>query len=67
VAGVARSAGLLIAARGLQGLGAALIAPAALSLLAVTFDEGRERNRALGSSVRSAAHRDPSVWWRAAC
>jgi EmrB/QacA subfamily drug resistance transporter len=47
-AGVAQSAGLLIAARGLQGFGAALIAPAALSLLAVTFDEGKERNRALG-------------------
>jgi EmrB/QacA subfamily drug resistance transporter len=48
LAGVAQDAGLLIAARGLQGLGAALIAPAALSLLAVTFAEGRERNRALG-------------------
>jgi EmrB/QacA subfamily drug resistance transporter len=48
LAGVAESAGLLIAARGLQGLGAALIAPAALSLLAVSFSEGRERNRALG-------------------
>ncbi|MCP3801934.1 MFS transporter [Allokutzneria sp. A3M-2-11 16] len=48
LAGVAQHAGLLITARGLQGLGGALIAPAALSLLAVTFDEGRERNRALG-------------------
>ena len=48
VAGVAPSAGVLIAARGLQGLGAALVAPAALSLLAVSFEEGRERNRALG-------------------
>jgi EmrB/QacA subfamily drug resistance transporter len=48
LAGVAQSAGLLIAARGLQGFGAALIAPAALSLLAVNFDEGQERNRALG-------------------
>jgi EmrB/QacA subfamily drug resistance transporter len=48
VAGVAESAGLLIAARGLQGFGAALVAPAALSILAVTFPEGQERNRALG-------------------
>ncbi|WP_228000504.1 MFS transporter [Nocardia australiensis] len=48
VAGVAQHSGVLIAARGLQGLGGALIAPAVLSLLAVTFREGRERNRALG-------------------
>ncbi|WUI02934.1 MFS transporter [Spirillospora sp. NBC_00431] len=48
VAGLAQHGGVLIAARGLQGLGGALIAPAALSLLAVTFREGRERNRALG-------------------
>ncbi|MEJ3651767.1 MFS transporter [Actinomycetes bacterium KLBMP 9759] len=48
VAGLAQHAGVLIAARALQGFGAALIAPAALSLLAVTFAEGRERNRAFG-------------------
>jgi EmrB/QacA subfamily drug resistance transporter len=48
VAGAAQSAGLLIAARAVQGFGAALIAPAALSLLAVTFAQGRERDRALG-------------------
>jgi EmrB/QacA subfamily drug resistance transporter len=48
LAGVAQHVGMLIAARGLQGLGGALITPAALSLLAVTFREGRERNRALG-------------------
>jgi EmrB/QacA subfamily drug resistance transporter len=48
LAGVAESAGLLISARALQGFGAALIAPAALSILAVTFTEGAERNRALG-------------------
>ncbi|MFG2586349.1 MFS transporter [Streptomyces malaysiensis] len=47
-AGLAQHIGVLIAARGLQGLGGALIAPAVLSLLAVTFREGRERNRALG-------------------
>jgi EmrB/QacA subfamily drug resistance transporter len=48
LAGVAGSAGLLIGARALQGFGAALIPPAALSILAVTFREGPERNRALG-------------------
>ncbi len=48
LAGVAGSAGLLIGARALQGIGAALAAPAALSILAVTFAEGAERNRALG-------------------
>ncbi len=48
LAGLAESAGLLIGARALQGFGAALIPPAALSILAVTFAEGAERNRALG-------------------
>jgi EmrB/QacA subfamily drug resistance transporter len=48
LAGVAESAGLLIGARALQGFGAALLPPAALSILAVTFAEGAERNRALG-------------------
>jgi EmrB/QacA subfamily drug resistance transporter len=48
LAGLAGSAELLIAARGLQGFCAALIAPAALSILAVNFSEGQERNRALG-------------------
>src|SRR6188472_3582661 len=46
--GLAWSEGSLIAFRGLQGLGGALLAPAALSLLTTTFAEGRERNRALG-------------------
>jgi EmrB/QacA subfamily drug resistance transporter len=48
LAGLADSAGFLIAARAAQGFGAALIPPAALSILAVTFEEGAERNRALG-------------------
>jgi EmrB/QacA subfamily drug resistance transporter len=48
LAGVAGSAGVLIAARIVQGLGAAMIPPAALAVLAVTFAEGRDRNRALG-------------------
>ncbi|MCW5696163.1 MAG: DHA2 family efflux MFS transporter permease subunit [Bauldia sp.] len=46
--GFANDLGLLIAARALQGLGGALMAPAALSLLTVVFEEGRERDRAFG-------------------
>jgi EmrB/QacA subfamily drug resistance transporter len=48
LSGFAWSAGSLVAFRALQGLGGALLAPAALSLLMTTFAEGRERNRALG-------------------
>src|SRR5213080_1802617 len=46
--GLAWSEGSLIAFRSLQGLGAALLSPAALSILTTTFEEGRERNVALG-------------------
>jgi EmrB/QacA subfamily drug resistance transporter len=46
--GLAWSEGTLIAFRALQGLGGALMAPAALALLMTTFAEGRERNLALG-------------------
>jgi EmrB/QacA subfamily drug resistance transporter len=46
--GLAWSEGSLIGFRALQGLGAALLAPAALSILTTTFAEGRERNIALG-------------------
>jgi len=46
--GLAQSSTELIVLRGIQGLGGAIISPAALSLLTVTFAEGRERNRALG-------------------
>src|SRR3954452_11216304 len=46
--GLAQSEGWLIAARAVQGLGAAIISPAALSILTTTFAEGAERNRALG-------------------
>jgi EmrB/QacA subfamily drug resistance transporter len=47
-AGFAWSEASLIGARALQGLGAAVITPAALSILSTTFTEGRERNIALG-------------------
>jgi EmrB/QacA subfamily drug resistance transporter len=47
-AGLAWSEASLITARAFQGLGAAIITPAALSILSTTFVEGRERNIALG-------------------
>jgi EmrB/QacA subfamily drug resistance transporter len=46
--GLSNSEGMLIVARAVQGLGAAIVSPAALSILTVTFTEGAERNRALG-------------------
>src|SRR5690348_10392406 len=46
--GIATTSGELIGFRALQGLGAALISPAALSIISTTFAEGRERARALG-------------------
>ena len=48
-AGLANSAGLLVAARLIQGIGAALMAPAALSELTTSFREGKDRNTALGA------------------
>src|SRR5215213_2029646 len=48
LSGLAWSADALIATRALQGLGGALLAPAALSIIATTFREGPDRNRALG-------------------
>ncbi|MPQ99563.1 DHA2 family efflux MFS transporter permease subunit [Modestobacter sp. I12A-02628] len=48
VGGLAQSEAMLIAARAAQGLGGAVMAPAALSLLTVVFQEGRDRDRALG-------------------
>src|SRR5438874_8224956 len=46
--GLATSSGMPIGARALQGLGAAVIAPAALSIISTTFAEGAERAKALG-------------------
>lgn len=48
VGGFATSSEWLIIARGVQGLGAAVVAPAALSIVTTTFTEGAERNKALG-------------------
>jgi EmrB/QacA subfamily drug resistance transporter len=47
--GLAGSPGLLVAARAAEGLGAAMMAPAAMSLILVLFPQGAERNRALGA------------------
>jgi EmrB/QacA subfamily drug resistance transporter len=49
LSGLAWSDSALIGARALQGLGAAIISPAALSILTTTFAEGSERNTALGA------------------
>src|SRR5215470_7407072 len=49
LSGLAWSEGALIVSRGLQGFGAAIISPAALSILTTTFEEGPERNTALGA------------------
>jgi EmrB/QacA subfamily drug resistance transporter len=48
-AGLAHTEAVLIGARVLQGVGAAMMAPAALSILTTTFREGRDRNTALGA------------------
>src|SRR3954454_7286372 len=45
--GISQSEGTLLVARGLQGLGGALVSPAALSIILTTFAEGSDRNRAL--------------------
>jgi EmrB/QacA subfamily drug resistance transporter len=46
--GVAQSSGMLIVGRGLQGLGGALVSPAALSIVTTTFTDGEQRTKALG-------------------
>ncbi len=45
---MADSSGLLVGARALQGVGAAIVAPATLAIITTTFAEGPKRNRALG-------------------
>jgi len=46
--GLANTEGVLIASRAVQGVGGAIISPAALSIVSATFTEGAERNKALG-------------------
>jgi EmrB/QacA subfamily drug resistance transporter len=48
VCALSNSLGVLVGARALQGLGGAIISPATLSIITTTFDEGSERNKALG-------------------
>src|ERR671924_1744091 len=48
IGGFAQSSGVLVGARLAQGLGAAMMLPAALSILTTTYREGSERNKALG-------------------
>ena len=48
VCGLAGSIAILIAARAVQGVGAAIISPAALSIVSTSFEEGADRNKALG-------------------
>jgi EmrB/QacA subfamily drug resistance transporter len=47
VCGISQSEGMLLVARGAQGLGGAMVSPAALSIILTTFAEGSDRNRAL--------------------
>src|SRR5437660_6162494 len=46
--GLAQSEPWLIAARAVQGMGGAIVSPAALSIITTTFADGEERNRAFG-------------------
>jgi EmrB/QacA subfamily drug resistance transporter len=46
--GLAQSEAMLIVSRAVQGLGAAIITPAALSIVITSFEEGADRNKALG-------------------
>jgi EmrB/QacA subfamily drug resistance transporter len=46
--GLSDSEGMLIGARAVQGLGGAIISPAALSIVMTSFEEGADRNKALG-------------------
>jgi EmrB/QacA subfamily drug resistance transporter len=61
-AGMAGSAATLIAARAAQGVAAAVMAPAALSILMTTFSEGRQRNKALGIWTSTGAIGGTAGW-----
>src|SRR3954452_22576283 len=60
--GLAPSAPVLIAARVVQGLGAAGMTPSALSLLMTTFEEGLERNKALGAWASTGSAGATAAW-----
>ena len=66
--GLAGSPGMLVAARAAEGLGAAMMAPAAMSLIVAILPEGAERNRALGAlGAVTAGPAAPSACWPAGC
>ena len=66
--GLAQSPGMLIAGRALQGLGGALVSPAALSIITTTFTDTDERTRALWAcGARSLPAAAPSACCSAAC
>ena len=60
--GLSRSLGVLVAARALQGLGAAAVAPAALAAITAAVPDGAERRRALGVWTAAAAGGGASGW-----
>jgi EmrB/QacA subfamily drug resistance transporter len=60
--GLAPDGAVLLAARAVQGLGAALVSPAALALVTTARPEGRERARALGWWTAAAAGGGASGW-----
>ena len=61
-AGLAGSAGMLVAARAIQGIAAAVMTPTAMSLLMTTFPEGAERNKALGIWTATGAIGGTAGW-----
>jgi MFS family permease len=61
--GLAQSPAMLLGARAVQGLGGAVVFPATLALVNVTFPEGRARNRALGVWGGAGA----AVWSSVCC
>jgi MFS family permease len=67
VAGAAGNFATLVAGRAAQGVFGALLAPAALSIVAVTFDDSRHRARAFGSSVPSPGPAARSACWPVGC
>jgi EmrB/QacA subfamily drug resistance transporter len=62
VCGLAWSPAALIAARALQGVGAAIMTPTALSIISTTFPEGSERNKALGIWSMMGATGATAAW-----
>ena len=61
-AGLAGSAGALLAARVVQGVAAAIMTPSALSIVMTTFQEGAERNKALGIWGSTGAIGGTAAW-----